>query len=45
MRNVIIWFMEAKCVVGKVQPPEVIGLTLPQNTFAVFTFRVNYEVN
>jgi len=37
MRNAVIWFMETKCVAGKVKPPEEIGLTLPHKTFAVLT--------
>jgi len=28
--------MEAKCVAGKVKPPEETGLTLPHKAFAVF---------
>jgi len=37
MRSGVIWFMEAKCVAGKVKPPEEIGLTLSNTTCAVFT--------
>jgi len=28
MRNAVIWFIEAKCVAGKIKPPEENGLTL-----------------
>jgi len=28
MCNTVIWLSEAKCVAGKVNPPEEIGLTL-----------------
>ena len=28
MRNAVIWFIEARCVVGKVKPPEENDLTL-----------------
>jgi len=28
MRNAVIWFVEPRCVVGKVKPPEENGLTL-----------------
>jgi len=37
MRNAGIWFIEEKCVVGKVKSPEENGLGLSQDTFAVFT--------
>jgi len=37
IRNVVIWFVKAKCVAGKVKPIEEIGLKLLHKTFAVFT--------
>jgi len=38
MSNAVICFIEARCVAGKVKPPEGNGLTLSHWTFAVFTY-------
>ena len=38
MRDVIIWFLEAKCVVGTIIPPAEIGLTLSHITFVFYTY-------
>ena len=38
MYNVVLWFIEAKCVAGKVKPQQENGLKLSHWTFAVFTF-------
>jgi len=37
MRNAVIWYIEARCVVDKIKPPEETGLTLSHCTIAVFT--------
>jgi len=37
MRNAVIWFIEARCIAGKVKPPEKSGLALSHRTFAVVT--------
>jgi len=38
MRNVAIWFVEEKCVVSNVIPPEEIGLTLLHKTLVICTY-------
>jgi len=38
MQNAVVWFIEARCVAGKVKPPEEIGLTLSHQKYAVFTY-------
>jgi len=38
MYNAVLWFIEAKCVAGKVKPQQENGLKLSHWTFAVFTF-------
>jgi len=35
MHNAVVWFIEAKCVAGKVKPPKEIGLMLSHWTFAI----------
>jgi len=37
MRNAVIWFIEARYIVGNVKPPAENGLT-SHCTFAVFTY-------
>jgi len=38
MRNAVIWFIEERCFIGKVKPPEENGLLSSYLTFAVFTY-------
>jgi len=38
MHTAIIWFMVAKCVADKVNPPEKNCLTLPHKTFSIFKY-------
>jgi len=40
MRSAFIW-VEATYDATKFKPPEEIGLILPQNAFAVFTYIIN----
>jgi len=38
MHNAVIWFIETKCIAGKVRPQEENNLKLSHWTFAVFTY-------